>query len=149
MAGSSLKFKVDGGGFGDFLRDLKGEDLYELEKSIGLEMAEVARDHLEEHKTFEGKPMKPWSEKYEERVHKSGERRDILLGPERRLHRSMSFQVRNDGIYYGSNMVYAAVHQWGWKEKNIPARPYLGMGEEEKQGIEDILEDFTVRLARI
>lgn len=149
MAGSSLKFKVDGGGFGDFLRDLKGEDLYELEKSIGLEMAEVARDHLEEHKTFEGKPMRPWSEKYEERVRKSGERRDILLGPERRLHRSMSFQVRTDGIYYGSNMVYAAVHQWGWKEKNIPARPYLGMGEEEKQGIEDILEDFTVRLSRI
>ena len=149
MAGSSLKIKVDGGGFEDFLRDLKGEDLYELEKSIGLEMAEVARDHLEEHKTFEGKPMKPWSEKYEERVRKSGERRDILLGPERRLHRSMSFQVRNDGIYYGSNMVYAAVHQWGWKEKNIPARPYLGMGPEEKQGIEDILEDFTVRLARV
>lgn len=149
MAGSTLKIKIDGGGFGDFLRNLTADDLRKLEQSIGLEMAEIARDHLEEHKTPEGRQMKSWSAKYEKRVRDSGEIRDILLGPERRLHRSMSYKLTSDGIYYGSNMVYAAVHQWGWKKKNIPARPYLGMGPEEKQGIEDILEDFTVRLARV
>lgn len=149
MAGTALKIKVDSGGFGEFLRKLTADDLWQLEKSIGLEMAEIARDHLEEHKTPEGRQMAAWSPAYEEKVRRSGETRDILLGPERRLHRSMSFRVEQDGIYYGSNMVYAAVHQWGWKEKNIPARPYLGMGPEEKQGIEDILDSFSRRLAKV
>lgn len=149
MAGSTLKIKIESGGFEEWTRDLKADDLNRLEKSIGLEMAEIARDHIEEHKTPEGQQMKPWSEKYEKRVRDSGDRRDILMGPERRLHHSISYMITNEGIYYGSNMVYAAVHQWGWKEKNVPARPYLGMGPEEKQGIEDILEDFTVRLARV
>lgn len=27
----------------------------------------------------------------------------------------------------GSNKVYAPVHQWGWADRNIPARPFLPM----------------------
>lgn len=146
MSEGVWKLKIEDEGFQDFLRKLSAEDLYKIEKSIGLEMAEVARDHLEEHRTPEGKQMKPWSSRYAKTVRDRGEKRDILLGPERRLHRSMSFSVDSDGIYYGSNMVYAAVHQWGWEERNIPRRPYLGMGSEEKKGIEDVINDFIGRM---
>lgn len=149
MAGSSLKIDFEDSGFQAFLEKLTAEDLYKIEKSIGLEMAEVARDHLEEHKTPEGKSMAKWSSRYEKRVKDSGERRDILLGPERRLHRSMTFSVETDGIYYGSAMVYARAHQEGFNKRNLPARPYLGMGEEEKQGIDDVIVDFMNRVRQI
>ncbi len=35
--------------------------------------------------------------------------------------------MNGDSVEVGSNLEYAAVHQFGYK--NIPARPYLGVSE--------------------
>ena len=34
-------------------------------------------------------------------------------------------------VLVGSVMEYAAVHQWGYKPRNIPARPYLGLSTDD------------------
>jgi phage gpG-like protein len=39
-------------------------------------------------------------------------------------------------------MEYAAVHQWGWPKKNIPARPYLGVSRDDAKEIESIVALF-------
>lgn len=45
-------------------------------------------------------------------------------------------------VLVGATKVYAAVHQYGWSEKNIPARPYLGLGSEDKSEILELINTF-------
>ena len=45
-------------------------------------------------------------------------------------------------VLVGATKVYAAVHQNGWSEKNIPARPYLGLGSEDKTEILELINTF-------
>jgi phage gpG-like protein len=45
-----------------------------------------------------------------------------VTGPEEMVVTKRGFEI-------GSNLIYAAVHQYGWPERNIPARPYLPDGD--------------------
>ncbi len=146
MAGTA--FSLDARGFKEvqkYLAQLSDLQIIEMEKSLGESLQEVSREHIDKRTTPEGEPMAEWSEKYSKRAAKDP-RRDILRGPDERLRSSITWQVRTDGLYYGSAMVYAGVHQFGWDEKNIPARPYLGIGDEEHTIIEDTLESFMENL---
>ena len=42
----------------------------------------------------------------------------------------------------GSAMEYAGVHQWGYKPKNIPARPYLGLSSDNIADLTELAEIF-------
>jgi phage gpG-like protein len=50
--------------------------------------------------------------------------------------------VRIFPIIHISNIVYAATHQFGDDERNIPARPYLGLSQENAQDVLDVIEDW-------
>ncbi len=39
----------------------------------------------------------------------------------------------------GSNMIYAATHQFGAEERNIPARPFLGLSAQDEADIASLL----------
>ena len=43
------------------------------------------------------------------------------------LDDSIQFLVTGDSVETGSNLVYAAPHQFGLAERNIPERPFLGL----------------------
>ncbi len=43
---------------------------------------------------------------------------------------------------FGSNLVYAATQQFGRPEQNIPARPFLGLNDRDKQELVQTLKDF-------
>ena len=68
------------------------------------------------------------------------------------LRDSIRYQVFNDGVVIGTNrdfgengkQVSAAVHQFGSKNGNIPARPFLGISHEDKR---HILSDVMTHLA--
>lgn len=47
------------------------------------------------------------------------------------------FAINGNTATFGTDYVFAAVHQFGWPEKNIPARPY-----------EDIVPEDQLKLAR-
>ena len=111
-------------------------DLDVLEKAFGERAVEGAQERFEAKHDADGVPWKPWSEKYHKKI--AGDaRRSVLMGPTARLQQSITYENRSDGVYVGSTMVYARVHQQGWEERNIPARPYLGIGDKE-------IEDFYV-----
>jgi phage virion morphogenesis protein len=50
-------------------------------------------------------------------------------------------------VVIGTNSVYGRVHQMGYKEKNIPARPYLGLSAENTQEIMRIMENYVNKIA--
>lgn len=79
-----------------------------------------------------------------------------LWGETLQLKEEVSAQPRPDGVSWGSNLIYAAVQQMGagkgvfgsmangspipWG--NIPARPFLGVSEEDTQAIIVSIEGF-------
>ena len=55
-----------------------------------------------------------------------------LLHREGYLQSSIDVQRKSSwDVLVGSVMEYAAVHQWGYKPRNIPARPYLGLSTDD------------------
>lgn len=61
-----------------------------------------------------------------------------------RLRDSIQHVVRGDGVDIGSNLVYAAIHQFGGKAGKghavtLSARPYLGIDDRDAAAIERIV----------
>lgn len=81
-----------------------------------------------------------------------------LIGESKRLSTEINYQASATQVTIGSPMEYAAVHQFGvlrgalgrtkrggpipWG--NIPARPFLGVSDQDKSDILDILQDHLL-----
>lgn len=92
----------------------------------------------------EGNAWAPWSERYAAKRHGGHsllEGEGILLG-------SMGYAVAlaGDQVEIGSNMIYAATHQFGDDERNIPARPYLGLSSDDEAELDEVIEGFMQRV---
>lgn len=62
------------------------------------------------------------------------------------LRDSIQHIASSDEVVVGSNVIYAAIHQLGSgdleRPKNIPARPFLGVDDEDGDAIVDIVRRF-------
>jgi len=63
-----------------------------------------------------------------------------------RLRNSISFSATQLDVFVGSNLVYARIHQLGGqagrgRKVTIPARPYLGLSEEDQQEIKALVQE--------
>ena len=58
---------------------------------------------------------------------------------------TVTSEVSSWSVLVGAAKVYAAVHQYGWKERNIIARPYLGLSNDDKVDIIGIINGFLDR----
>lgn len=106
----------------------------------------------------------PWPEL--NAAYEAGKRNQFILQESGRLVESINRDVVGHELAVGSNVVYAAIHQFGGtirakrgpylvfriggqtikaREVFIPARPYLGIGDEDEDTILDVAE---VQLAR-
>ncbi len=70
-----------------------------------------------------------------------------LLQLEGDLVNSITHLVHSGGVEVGSNLVYAAHHQYGSEKESgrgsgVPARPYLGVSAENMDEIERVCERF-------
>ncbi|MCX7128284.1 phage virion morphogenesis protein [Aeromonas sp.] len=45
-------------------------------------------------------------------------------------------------LYFGTPLEYGAAHQFGREETHLPERPYLGLSEEDKQSVLEMLEGY-------
>lgn len=94
---------------------------------------------------------------------------DPLIGPSRSLSTTISYEALTDAVDWGSNMIYAAVMQFGagqgefgariGKDKNgrdffmtipwgdIPARRFLGIGPDDETAILAEIEDWLELVA--
>lgn len=113
--------------------------IQELMKSMGQELVEVSREHIERKTSPDGRPFAPWSAATKKQA--AGTSRDILRDS-LELFNSLSWRIIGDALLFGSDKEYAGVQQFGWPDRRIPARPFLGIGIQESQRIEDVLEYF-------
>ena len=113
----------------------------QLLDAIGQEVEGQTRRRISEEKTApDGKSWKDWSPKYARTRHGG----HSLLEGEGYLLDSIQYQINPDAVEVGSNLVYAAIHQFGGDEVgiNIPARPYLGLSPDNEADIVAVVEDF-------
>ena len=74
--------------------------------------------------------------------HKKGDMKILSdTGQLRRIH----YEAGKDYVQIGTNVKYAKVHQFGYKKKNIPARPFLGVNEQELRYIRGLLTSYVKR----
>ncbi|MGR3435268.1 MAG: phage virion morphogenesis protein [Shimia sp.] len=112
---------------------------------LAFDMAELMANHAKgrflSKEGPDGVVWAPWSEGYaadrpkgKSLLEASGDLRDSIQGFE-----------EGGAAVVGSNMVYAAIHQFGGEEvgMNIPARPYLGVSDEDAL---DLREMLTARI---
>ncbi|WP_425072579.1 phage virion morphogenesis protein [Sagittula sp. S175] len=79
-----------------------------------------------------------------------------LIGVTRMLSTTIAYEVDAEGVSWGSNMIYAAVMQFGAKKGefgtmangasipwgDIPARPFLGVGPSDETALLATIQDY-------
>lgn len=118
---------------------LANPDLQGLGEVLGAMSESQARKRLSEDKAApDGTPWAPWSKEYAGRQ-KGGK---SYLEGEGNLIDSITFDVQGGRVLIGSDLEYAAIHQYGGTPDmkpgpaGIPARPYLGWGDDDLAAIQ-------------
>ncbi len=140
MTGASFQIELAGIDKVDAVfKSLGNPDLRPLLDALGAEGESQTRRRIEEEKTApDGAPWAPWSERYA-KTRNSGQ---SLLQSEGDLLDSISYQViGGDEVEWGSNLVYAAIHQFG--SDDMPERPYLGLSAENEADMDAIMTDWA------
>ena len=154
MTGVAVEFEVEGlVDVGRVLGRLSQLDLVELQDVAGGLLVSSAQRRIQEEKTSpEGVAWPAWSPAYAATripgVH------SLLVGGHRpagegvrseggHLQGSIEHHFAGDVVLIGSNLPYAAVHQFGSDDGgNIPARPYLGISADDRAAIEAMALDL-------
>lgn len=121
---------------------LEAPDRRRLTRALGVELEDQTKDRFDSKESPDGDPWKAIGEAHQaylEHRFPGAEPPLVISGG---LRDSVESQSSEWAALTGATKVYAAVHQLGWKEKNIPARPYLGIGPEDEEALAAIVEDF-------
>lgn len=142
------------------LKKLEDTNFKAINKNIAQQLRSSTLDRFK-------KEESPENKKWEKR--KYGNRRKKLLKNTGILRNSLKSKADNKIATLGTNLEYASTHQFGAKNRrikaknckalkfkignrwvsakevtvNIPARPFLGISEEDKEEIKDILEYYV------
>ncbi|GAB7078763.1 phage virion morphogenesis protein [Megalodesulfovibrio paquesii] len=117
----------------------------ELLAAMGAEVESQTRRRIQDEKTSPAGGSWPgWSPRYAATRHGG----QSLLQAEGGLLDSIQSFADGDGAEVGSNLVYAAIHQFGGAEvgSNIPARPYLGVSDANAADLEQVARDWLTEV---
>ena len=127
---------------------LKPAERKALLASIGEEIITQTKDRFAEKKTPDGDDWADIAESTKNYYQKKiGSRNpgNGILWRQGNLMDSLTQEASSWSVVVGATKVYAAVHQYGWKEKNIIARLYIGLSAENKVEIIEIINAFLER----
>ena len=113
-----------------------------LLQKIGAELETTARDRIDSGDRLapDGTDWPEWSESY---LKTRRGQHSLLLG-EGNLMDSIQSSVDGRGfVEVGSNLIYAATHQFGDDARNIPARPFLGISSNDEGLVLEIIESVV------
>lgn len=136
------------------LARLERMDLREMLEGIGAEIESQTRRRLQVEKTSpEGEDWVDWSETYVSRKHGDSGGHEphpdqlrsagghTILQLDGGLTDSIQYDVDDHEVIVGSNLIYARVHQEGFE--GIPARPYVGLSDENTEDVEALALIFV------
>ncbi len=107
--------------------------------------SQTRRRIQEEKKDPSGAPWPAWSARYAGR-RKAG--RTLLMNEDHLLDSITHLMVDRDSVEVGTNMIYAATHQFGDAERGIPARAYLGISDQNEKDLLRELDEYLDRVIR-
>jgi phage virion morphogenesis protein len=113
-----------------------------LEQLAGVAESQTRRRISEEQQSPDGEPWQAWSANYAATRHGG----HSLLQGEGDLVDSITSEIEGDEALIGSNLVYAAIHQFGGTPDmapgpaGIPAREYLGFSQDNLDEIEAVAD---------
>lgn len=155
MAGAFLSIDVDERKVVDALSRLAafdGEAMPLALEQIGEYLLRSTRDRAELQIDPEGDPWAPLSPRYAKWKEKKRPGVPILKFDFHMLGDQLSWQIVGDELFVGTNAVYGATHQFGREvtlpdgtRAFIPARPYLGLSDEDAEEVTAILVDHLER----
>ncbi len=108
---------------------------------IGNLLVHSIRQHFDLQQAPDGTPWAPLS------PNTSTEKKSvnkILHGENLLLRDKIHFQTDDRSVEVGTDLDYAATHQFGDPDRNIPARPFLGIGPEDETDIIEILQEHLL-----
>lgn len=115
--------------------------------SIGLEMVEQTREHIDESKAPNGSKWEAWSKATQKYVRRYAPGSKMLKRSGSgggKLYDRIAGEVEGDAVVVGVDVAYGGIHQTGGKagrgrKVRIPARPYLGISKENASDIQHII----------
>lgn len=111
---------------------------------IGGLIESQTRRRFDERTSPDGDPWAPWSKGYKKKTGKA----QTLLVATGAFRDSMAWDLNGEELRVGSNLVYAALHQFGGTDDMapgpaaVPARPVLGVSDENAREIEEAMADW-------
>lgn len=147
------------------LADMRGfwrsAGLYLVKRSVS--------DSFGKEQSPDGTKWASWTKKYKDRMEKLGKGGNKILSNKGELRRSIGYVAFRDRVVVGSNLRYAATHQFGdsrpltikkvskngkpfmqnIKNRNIPPRPYLGVTDEDRMELLRMMRDYLRRDRRL
>ncbi|MBA1445867.1 MAG: phage virion morphogenesis protein [Chromatiales bacterium] len=66
---------------------------------------------------------------------------DLILVLRGYLRDTLAYDATSGGLEFGTNREYGATHQFGDDDRNIPARPFLGLSADDEAEIIEILQE--------
>jgi phage virion morphogenesis protein len=117
-----------------------GGDMEPVFRSIGERLLINTRSRFARQESPEGVAWAPLSPAYRARKKKN---KDKILTARGYLHDTLRYQASEFGVEIGTDRIYGATHQFG--RDGIPARPFLGLSDGDRQDILGIVSDHLRR----
>lgn len=126
---------------------LHGAKLGEFADNAGAILESSTRERFETKQAPDGSEWAAWSEAYDE-TRNHGQH--SLLVSENELLESVASYSSASEVEVGSGMIYAAHHHFGGEEigTGVPARPFLGVSNQDEGDLKDLAEDWFGRLVQ-
>ncbi|EPZ5424853.1 phage virion morphogenesis protein [Vibrio paracholerae] len=151
MAGVRYSVRLNDSEIQEALNQLikRGTDLTSAMANIGEELLISHDQRFRDQKSPEGIPWAPLSEATKSLKSKNV---DTILVLNHVLSGTLNYQASSDNLLFGSPLEYAATHQFGRvtspnsmiPNKAIPARPFLGVDENDRGMILETLSDYLL-----
>lgn len=150
MAGARIDINTEGAtAVSDVLTQLVKnlDNLAPALGNVGEHLMLTHRDHFDEQRSPDGDPWQPLSPDYGKRKKKN---KDKILRLNDILRDTFAYNVGDESLEFGTNMEYGATHQFGGTSdmnprlSAIPARPFLGLSQDDEKEVIEILSDFLV-----
>lgn len=123
----------------------KGDDLTAPMKSIGEEMVNRTQQRFRDKEAPDGTPWAPNAPSTEKR--KGHDR--VLEGESKQLAKQFSYSASNEGVEWGSLMVYGPMMHWGGTKAefphlwgDIPGREFVGLNDNDEDEVLATLADY-------
>ena len=144
MSGAQITVDLSGiGRIQDVLDRIASADMSELLEVIGATVESQTRRRISDDKTApDGSGWDDWSGRHARTRHGG----HSLLESSGDLLDSITHDVIGAEAVVGADLIYAATHQFGDDERNIPARPYLGLSDDNETELGNVVRDWVEEL---